>query len=83
MKAVKITSSKPTLAQVLKLAQRDNVILRARDGREFVLAEIDDFDREVGLVRQHRALTQLLHERATDRTRFSVTQARARLAEGQ
>jgi hypothetical protein len=54
--------------------------LRAPDGREFVLAEIADFDREITLVRQHDALMQLLAERSKDPARYTLAQVREELA---
>jgi hypothetical protein len=34
-----------------------------KNGREFILAEIDDFDREIELARKNKALMKLLDER--------------------
>ena len=42
----------------------ENIILRADDGSEFILAEIDDFDREIELTRQNRKLMEYLEARA-------------------
>jgi hypothetical protein len=36
---------------------------RNPEGREFLLAEIDDFNREIELTRQNKALMKLLDER--------------------
>lgn len=79
MKALDISKSTPTLTEVLKLAGEENVILRVPDGREFVVAEVDDFDREIGLVRQQGELMQLLAERGKESTRYSVEQVREQL----
>jgi hypothetical protein len=41
--------------ELLARASQDNLILRTLDGREFILAEIDDFNHEIELTRQNKA----------------------------
>jgi hypothetical protein len=79
MKAIDLSRASPSLTDVLKLAGEENVLLRTAEGREFVLAEIDDFADEVARVRGNEALTQLLRERSQDRTTFTLSEARERL----
>jgi hypothetical protein len=52
--------------------------LRIR-GKEFFLAEVDDFDAEIALVRQNAELMALLEERSAAGKRFSSQQVRERL----
>ena len=66
--------AKSTLAEVLDLAGEDNVILRVPDGRQFLLAEIDDFSDEIAKVVQNEALMRLLAERSKDSTRIPLSQ---------
>lgn len=47
MKAIDLSTTSATLAEILDLAGEDNILLRTREGRQFVLAEIDDFAAEV------------------------------------
>ena len=47
----------------LELAKEGPLVLIAPDGREYVLAEADDFDREVELLRSSSAFQQFLDER--------------------
>ena len=49
---------------LLKRARRQNVILRSPEGEEFILAAIDDFNREIELARQNRSLMKFLAARA-------------------
>jgi hypothetical protein len=51
------------------------------EGREFVLAELDDFDREIELVRQNDALMALLRARTNDEPVHSLSEARKVLIE--
>jgi len=62
-----------------KQAQEENLILRTADGREFVLAEIDDFSREIELTRQNEQLMSLLDSREQEKGTVSLAEARARL----
>jgi hypothetical protein len=79
MKKIDVTTSSPTLSQVLRLACEEDVILETLEGRQFVLAEIDDFTDEVGAVVKNKALMKLLAERSKETTTVPLTQIRARL----
>ncbi len=52
------------LIGLLDQARQENLILRTPDGAEFVLAELDEFDREIALTRQNEELMHLLEQRA-------------------
>ena len=79
MKTVTVSPRARTLSALLKEAQRGGLILRSSDGREFVLAEIDDFDREIELTRKNKRLMKLLDDRAKQTETISMAEARARL----
>jgi energy-converting hydrogenase A subunit M len=63
MKTVDLTTQLATLEEVLSLADQENVVLRTKEGREYVVAEPDDFDRELEPVRQNEELMELLARR--------------------
>ncbi len=63
MKTVNIPTQAKTVTSLLKKAQRGGLILRSPEGQEFILAEIDDFNREIELTRQNKALMKLLNTR--------------------
>jgi hypothetical protein len=63
MKTVNIPTQAKTVTSLLKKAQREGLILRSPEGQEFILAEIDDFNREIELSRQNRALMKFLNGR--------------------
>jgi len=79
MNRIEVSGDSPTLAEVLELAGQQNVILRTREGRQFVLAEIDDFADEVARAAQNDALTQLLDARASEGGRLSLQVVRQKL----
>jgi hypothetical protein len=53
--------------------------LRSLEGEEFILAEIDDFNREIELTRQNRALMKFLEVRARQTETVSFEEARTLL----
>jgi hypothetical protein len=79
MKIVTLSSEKRSLDDLLKQASQESLILRTTDGREFILAEIDDFDREIELTRQNEELMRLLDARGQEKGTVSLADARARL----
>lgn len=79
MKTVTISPRARSVRALLIQATQDNLILRSPDGREFILAEIDDFDREVELTRQNKALLKLLDARSNPKKRISLVEARRQL----
>ncbi len=79
MKTIKVPKQAKTVNALLKKARQEGVILRAPDGNEFILAEIDDFNREIALTRQNRRLMKLLDSRAKQKAVISVEEAKKRL----
>ena len=63
MKTIRISKQAKTVNALLKKARQEGVILRAPDGNEFILAEIDDFNREIELTRENKRLMKLLDSR--------------------
>jgi hypothetical protein len=76
MKTVDLACGTPNLPTLLDMASEDNLILRTADGREYVLAEIDDFDREVELVRQNQELMAFLEQRSRPSKTYTIEEAR-------
>jgi len=76
MKTIDLACDTPSLPALLDLASEENVILRTEDGREYVLAEIDDFDREVALVRQNQELMEFLDKRSEPEQTYTIEEAR-------
>ena len=64
---------------LLKRASEENLILRAPDGREFIVAELDDFDRELELQRQNKEFMRFLDERGREKATISAEEARRSL----
>jgi hypothetical protein len=64
---------------LLRQAREENLVLRAPDGREFVLAEIDDFSREIELTRENKKLMAFLDRRGRQKATVPLAEARRRL----
>lgn len=79
MKTVIVSSRTKTLTTLLRRAKRGGLILRSPDGHEFILAEIDDFDREIELTRQNKKLMKLLDERGKQTKTLKASKVRAQL----
>ena len=62
MKTIEVGHAAITLPELLRLASEDNVVLRAADGKEFLVAEMDDFSQEVVLVREQPELMAFLQQ---------------------
>jgi hypothetical protein len=79
VKAIDLSTSSPTLSEVLELAGEGNVILRTAEGREFVVAEIDDFEEEIAAQMRNPELVRLLEERSKEPAKYTLDEVRARL----
>jgi hypothetical protein len=79
MKVIDLSACSLTLPEILQLASEENVILTTSDGRQFVVAEIDDFTEEVRLTRHNEALMRLLDERSRETATLSLNEVREQL----
>ena len=79
MKTIKVSQRSKAVTALLKQARRQNVIIRSPEGKEFILAEIDDFNREIELTRQNRQLMKLLDARGKQNKTVSLAEAKRRL----
>jgi hypothetical protein len=79
MKTVHVSSRSRVLNGLLRQAGEENLVLRAPDGREFVLAEIDDFAREIELTRENKKLMVFLDRRGREKATVPLADARRRL----
>jgi hypothetical protein len=79
MRTIEVTNRSMHLSQLLAKAQRENLILRSPTGAEFILAQINDFDREIELQRQNPSLMVLLDRRGRQPATKSASEVRKRL----
>ena len=79
MKTITVSVRARTLNALLKQAQQGGLILRSPDGHEFILVEIDDFNREIELTRQNERLMRLLDERGRQTKTIGLAEVSAEL----
>jgi hypothetical protein len=65
MKTVNLQKEKLKLKDVINLARREPVLLITPDGKEYCIAEADDFEREVDALRGSQAFQKFLNERSS------------------
>ena len=68
MKMIDLSEQTIDITHILELAREGPVVLIAADGREYVIAEADDFDREVEQLRNSLAFQRFLDERSAYKT---------------
>lgn len=76
MKVITIPTQATALITLLEQARQENLILRTSDGTEFILAELDDFDREIALTRQNAELMRLLDQHAQQSQAIGLTEVK-------
>ena len=79
MKTIAVSRRARGINTLLKKARRENLIIKAPDGDEFILAEIDDFNREIELTRQNKKLMKFLERRAKQTKTIPLEDIRAQL----
>ena len=68
MKMINLAEQPIDITHILELAQEGPVVLLAADGREYVIAEADDFEQEVEQLRNSLAFQRFLDERSAHKT---------------
>lgn len=79
MKTVNLEEGKFDLEAIINLARKEPVVLLAADGKEFFLAEADDFEREVEALRKSQAFQRLLDERSQSVHRIPLEEIEAEI----
>jgi hypothetical protein len=67
------------LQEILKLADEDSLLLRTRDGKEYVLIDLEDFDQELDQTRQNQELMDALEQRSQEKGVYTLEQVREQL----
>ena len=76
MKTIKISHSNLTIIELLKLAEKDTLILQKSDGTEFVLSLVDDFASEVQALGQNKEFMEFLAKRSQSTQRLSLAETK-------
>jgi PHD/YefM family antitoxin component YafN of YafNO toxin-antitoxin module len=76
---INLEEEKLDLAAVIQLASREPVVLLTADGKEFVLAEADDFEQEVETLRSSSTFQKFLDERSQSTRRIPLEEIEAEI----
>jgi len=79
MKTIEISRRSRGLSQLLAKAQRENLLLVSPTGAEFILAEVNEFDREIQLQRGNADLMAFLDRRGQRPAMMGASDVRRRL----
>lgn len=80
MRTVNVSAKEKTINSLLKKAQKGGLILRSPGGQEFILAEINDFNREIELTQENKALMKLLDARGKQTKTVKTAELRKQLS---
>ena len=79
MKNVKLSSSSPSVADLLDMARENVVLVTTQDGDSFVISSADDFETEVELLRRNHDFLSMLDELKTDTESVPLEEVERRL----
>ncbi len=79
MKTVDLSSTTPTVNELLDFAGEGLILIKTPSGREFVLAEVEDFEDEIARTRQNAELMAFLDERSRETVTYTLEQVREQL----
>src|SRR5262245_22655772 len=79
MRTINLSQEKLNLEAVIALAAEEPLLLLTDDGKEFLISEADDFDREVEELRASQAFQDFLDERSKSEGRISLDELEAEI----
>ena len=79
MRTINLSEETLDLKAIIELASKEPVMLLTPDGREFVLAEADDFDTEVAALRSSSAFQRFLDDRSRSNGHISLDEIEAEI----
>jgi hypothetical protein len=80
MTVIELAETQPTLEEVMGLAKDGVVVLRQPDGSAFTLAQLDDFEVEVELLRNNPDFLSFLKQLSREAAVISLEDLRRELA---
>ncbi|MCH8040502.1 MAG: hypothetical protein IH977_09170 [Nitrospinae bacterium] len=72
MKTVKLEDEKLGLEEVINIARKEPVLVLTPDGKEFLISEADDFEKEVEALRGSLTFQKFLDERLRGKDTFPL-----------
>lgn len=78
MKRIDLTSEQHTLAELLELAQSDDILIHSSFGEDYVLERADEFEREVAALGASDKFMSYLETRSDESDDLTLKQVRDR-----
>ncbi len=72
MKTVKLEDEKLGLEEVINIARKEPVLVLTPDGKEFLISEADDFEKEVEALRGSPTFQKFLDDRLRGKATFPL-----------
>ena len=72
MRSIDLRNEKVDLSQLLQLAEEGAVLIVAKNGLEFIVAEADDFDAEAEALRKSATFQSFLDRRMSEESRVPI-----------
>ena len=79
MRTIDLEKEPLDLEAAIKLASQEPVLIVTLEGKEFCLAEADDFEREVEILRSSQEFQRFLDKRAASTTRIPLEEIEAEI----
>jgi hypothetical protein len=79
MKTIDLEKETIDLAEVIKIARGEPVLIVTPDGKEFCLAEADDFEKEVEVLRSSQSFQKFLDERSASTKKIPLEDIEAEI----
>ena len=76
MKTIELAADTPSLSELIELADAENIIINTPEGKQFVLAELDDFKVEVEQLKNSKDFMAFLDQRSKERGTTSIEELR-------
>ncbi len=80
MKTIELSGNSITVWQLMEWAEYENILIKGKNGQEFILAAIDDFEAEVESLRHNEEFIAFLDQRAKE-PKIPIEEVRKRLLE--
>ena len=75
MKTVALSTKAASVAELLRMARQESLLVTTEDGECFLISSADDFDTEVQLLRRNHKFLAMLDKLKSDRDTIPLEEA--------
>ncbi|MEW6095906.1 MAG: hypothetical protein AB1567_05195 [bacterium] len=81
MKSINLVKEQIDLSQIIHFAEKESVLLVTKDGHEFILSLVDNFETEVETLRNSQAFQSFLDMRMKSQVRIPIEEIEREIEE--